>query len=176
MKRFLSLIIVPLVAFVVTFAVVRLAYSDTGSGSGSAVSAISGDSGSGLGSQVVPGGSGSGLASTPADKLADPIKAPLATIDDLKQAKSQGWAMLILVALIAVAKALAFVPGAVGKWFATGRQGMVLAGSLALAVAMYNVVALGGSWYAAGFAALTALVGMLSPKAPVAAREKAGTA
>lgn len=176
MKRFLPLFLVPLFAFVATFAVVKLSHADGSAGSGSAVSAISGDSGSGLGSQVVPSGSGSGSASTPADKLADPTKAPLAAIDDLKAAKSQGWAMLVLVGLIAVAKLLAFAPGAVGKWFATGRQGMALAGGLALAVAMYNVVALGGSWYAAGLAALTALVGLLSPKAPVAAREKAGTA
>jgi len=168
MKRFLPLIIVPFLgALAIVLMLVKLSHADTGSGSADSDSAVI---------VAIDAGSGSGSASTPADKLADPIKAPLATIDDLKQAKSQGWAMLILVALIAVAKVLAFVPGAVGKWFATGRQGMVLAGSLALAVAMYNVVALGGSWYAAGFAALTALVGLLSPKAPVAAREKAGTA
>lgn len=160
MKRFLSIIVLP---FVLVFALTKLAGADgSGSGSGSANVVV------GSGSAV---GSGSGSAQ-PSDALHDPLKEPAAVIDDVKAARHQSWPLAVLVALIAVTKSLAFLPGTVGKWFATGKQAMVVAGVLGVTVALYNAVALGGSWYAAGGAAVVALIALLSPHAPTTAQEK----
>lgn len=163
MKRFLSIIVLP---FVLVFALTKLAGADgSGSGSGSATVATA---------VVAPGsGSASGSGSAqPSDALHDPLKEPAAAIDDIKQAKKQGWAITVLVLLIGCTKLLTFLPGAVGKWFATGKRAMAVAGGLAILVALYNALALGGSWYAAGSAAVVSLIGLLSPHAPTTAQAK----
>jgi hypothetical protein len=67
----------------------------------------------GVASAPSDGSAGSGSAqATHADKLHDPISDTKAAIDDVKQAKRQGWAMLAFAVGVMLAKLL----GRAKKW------------------------------------------------------------
>lgn len=158
MRRFIPLFVLTFVlSFTFSLIGIRVARAD---GSGSNVT-------------LVAQGSGSAISTPPSDALHDPIKDPLGALNDAKAAKKSGWPILVLVLLIAITKTLAFAPGAVGKWFSTGKRAMYVAAAGGLLTAMYNALALGGSYYAAGLAALTGLIALLSPHAPPTAQAKA---
>jgi hypothetical protein len=90
---------------------------------------------------------------TPADKLHDPISDTKAAVEDVKQARRQGWAMLVF----ALATMAAKLVGRVKKWpklafLNKGRAAVIVGAVSALVFAAYNALADGGSLYAAGYA------------------------
>lgn len=99
-----------------------------------------------------------GAVETPADQLHDPLKDPKAAIDDVKQAKRQGWAMLAFAIGVIAAKLL----GRAKKWpklafLGKGRAAVIVGAACAIVTACYNALAEGGSLYAAGYAGLLAV-------------------
>lgn len=97
-------------------------------------------------------------AETPADKLHDPLKDPKAAIDDVKQAKRQGWPMLAFALGAIAAKLL----GRSKKWpklafLNKGRTAVIVGMFCAVTTAGYNALAAGGSMYAMGYAVAIAV-------------------
>lgn len=95
---------------------------------------------------------------TAADKLHDPVSDTKAAIDDVKQARRQGWSMLVF----ALATMAAKLVGRVKKWpklafLNRGRAAVIVGALSALAFAGYNALANGGSLYAAGYAGALAV-------------------
>jgi hypothetical protein len=102
-----------------------------------------------------PALTGSGSDVAPADKLHDPLAAPIAAFDDVLAAKKLGWPILVLVALILISRVLARV-GGVFKPLGSGKAALGIAAVGTFAITAYNAVALGGSWFAAVTAAVVA--------------------
>lgn len=110
----------------------------------------------GVASAPLDAAAGSAQA-TPADKLHDPISDTKAAIDDVKQAKRQGWAMLAFALGVIAAKLL----GRAKKWpklavLNKGRTAVVVGMLCAVVTAGYNALADGGSMYALGYAVVVA--------------------
>ncbi len=104
----------------------------------------------------------------PADKLHDPLTDPLATLDDIKQAKKQGWSFAILAVLVVLtatfARAAARWPSAFG-WAAKHKYVIIVtAGVGSVAAAAYNALVLDGSWMAALLAGGGVLLTLISAK------------
>lgn len=125
---------------------VLIAQADTGStGSGSAHS----DAGS-ASTPAAPS------ASSPSDKLHDPLSSPGASWDDLKAAKKVGWAAAVFAFLVLLCKLLGRLKGKL-SWLGKGKVPVVVGAIAALAAACYNAAVDGGAWTAtlmAGFVAL----------------------
>lgn len=106
-------------------------------------------------------------APTPADKLHDPISEPAATLDDVKQAKRQGWAVLafaigvIASRLLGRAKSIKWL-----AWLGKGRTAVVVGGFAAIVTAGYNAVAEGGSPFAGLMAGAIAFAAWWPSQAP----------
>jgi len=98
-------------------------------------------------------GSGSGSAATLPPTLHDPSTDPIASISDLQLAWKMGWPFAVLVGVIFVCEALAWLGkkynngplAALGK----GRVSLVIGGVISVGLAMFNAVAAGGKWSAA---------------------------
>lgn len=103
-------------------------------------------------------GSASATGETPADKLHDPVSDTKAAIDDVKQAKRQGWPMLIFALGVMLAKLV----GRVKKWpklsfLNKGRAAVIVGALCAMVFAVFNALGDGGSLYAAGYAGVLAV-------------------
>lgn len=119
------------------------AFAD-GSGSGSAL---------GSGSAFVDSGS---AIVTPADRLDDVLTAPVAALDDIHQAKRQGWVVLVLAVVTIAARALGKLGGKVKALAFLSKPSAALALGIvaSLGAACYNAAVDGGSWMAIGTAAV----------------------
>lgn len=107
----------------------------------------------------------------PADKLHDPVLAPLEAMDDARAMQKLGWPLALLASLIMVARGLA----SAGKrwpsvrwlaWLNTGVRAFAIAGVATVAAAAFNTLALGGTWFAVAMAAAGAGLAMLVPSPP----------
>lgn len=97
------------------------------------------------------------VVTPPADKLHDPVAAPAAAFDDVRAAKSVGWAAAVFAVLVMLARLLGRVQRySFLAWLGKGRTAVVVAGTGAIAAAVYNVAMEGGSWMALLFAAVLA--------------------
>jgi hypothetical protein len=97
-------------------------------------------------------------AQTPADKLHDPLHDPKAAVDDMKQAKRQGWAMLAFAIGVIAAKLLGRAKKLPKLAFLNKGRAAIIVGALcAIMTACYNALADGGSLFAAGYAGLLAV-------------------
>ncbi len=119
------------------------------------------------------------VTTQPSDSIDNPVDNPLAAIDDVRQAKKQGWATAILVTLIALtagfARASSKWPTApVLKTINKNKTVILVVGCLGVCVtAAYNALALGGSWFAVLGAAVVAGVTFVNaqPNPPAGAGE-----
>jgi hypothetical protein len=103
----------------------------------------------------------------PADKLHDPIEAPIAAIGDVRAAWREGWALGLLVALVIVARGLGTArrrwPASRLLSWLSGRTALVVLGVGTTGAAAVDAIALGGSWLAAAAAAAGALLALIEP-------------
>jgi len=105
----------------------------------------------------------------PSDKLHDPLSEPLATIDDVKQAKKQGWAPAIFCVLVILTATFARASSRWPKsklfaWFAKKKLAIIVIGGVGtVAAACFNVAALGGTWTSILFAGGGAVLALISP-------------
>lgn len=116
--------------------------------------------GSGSAAVMVDAGVGSAAAapaaSTPADKLHDPLAQPGASWDDLKAAKKVGWAAAVFAALVLLCKLLGRLKGKLSV-LGKGKMPVIIGGVAALAAACYNAALDGGAWTATMVAGMMAL-------------------
>ncbi len=130
----------------------------------------------GSGSAISDAGSGSSAsAPSPSSQLHDPTTDPMGAISDAKDAKSKGWPFLVLVILIFVTKVASYAGGKfapLGKFLATGKNAMIIAGVGTVLAACLNTLANGGNWYAVVVAASVAGFALISSHAPATAVEK----
>lgn len=104
----------------------------------------------------------------PADSLHNPVDDPLAAVNDVRQAKKQGWALAILAAVIMLtagfAKASVKWPSAPLLSTINKHKTVIffVAGAGTVATSSYNALALGGSWYAVLMAAGGAVLAFIS--------------
>jgi hypothetical protein len=106
----------------------------------------------------------------PAADIANPVDDPLGAIDDVRQAKKQGWSLVLLCLLVMTTAGLA---RAAERWpskpvLATIAKNktllFVIACVGAMAAAAYNAAFVGGSPYAVAYAAGGALLLFVAPK------------
>lgn len=100
--------------------------------------------------------------------LHDAVSDPQAALDDIAQAKRQGWAVLVLAATTIAARAL----GEIGKryggkvtWlavFARGRVALVAGAIAAVGASCYNAAAIGGSWMTIATTGVVALAAWMN--------------
>lgn len=126
------------------------------------------------GAQLPQVGSGSALASPvaatgsdAASKLADPITQPGQAITQLENAKTNGWPLALLAALVLLFHGLAYVSSAKWiAWLAVASRASYISIGVTLASAAYNALAAGGTWLAVGSAVAAALFLLKNAKAP----------
>lgn len=138
---------------------IALAFGAAGAGIAHADSAIVALADGSAGTAPLDAAPDTGSATvTPADRLHDPISSPAATIDDIKQAKRQGWGVLAFALGVIVAKLLGRAKSI--SWLAAlskGRTAVIVGAASALVVATYNALADGGSLYAGLYAGAVAV-------------------
>lgn len=104
----------------------------------------------------------------PSDGIADPLEHPGEAIDDLRDAKRQGWALAVLMGFVMIARTLQRLPGSLGAWFRRGRRAMIVPIAIAGLAAAFDAAALGGTWTAMLLAAAGAVLALMYPGAPPA--------
>lgn len=103
----------------------------------------------------------------PSDKLHNVVDDPVAAIDDLRNQKTQSWAVAILAALVITTSSLAqaakkWPDSRALAWFAKNKTALfVIQGVGMSAAAAFNALALGGAWMAAVYAAGVAFFTLL---------------
>ena len=117
------------------------------------------------------GGGSAAIAPTdkPSDKLHNPVDDPLASVDDVRKAKSGGgWSLAVLAALVILFHGLAKISTVYDvSWLAFLAKGKVASGLAILgagAAAAFDSLAYGGNWFAVAIAGIGAALLWKDPK------------